>query len=198
MGRSWTLLTGERGAYELAAGRDPKPFIYAMEKMASDTALLPEQVWDAADIPQAHMYLGKPTGSAMPLMWAHAEYIKLLRSLKDRRVFDLIPEVAERYLGDRSKCKSLSVWKFNRQVQQVKSKDTDTLRIIAIAPFKLHWTWDDWQTIEETSSSSTNLAIYFVDIPIQKLETLLVEFTFFWSDCNSWEGQNYKVTVRSD
>ena len=195
-GRSWTLLTGERGVYELAAGRDPKPLVYAMEKMASDTALLPEQVWDAADISQAHMYLGRPTGSAMPLMWAHAEYIKLLRSLKDRRVFDLIPEVADRYLGDRSKSKSLSVWKFNRQVQQVKSKDT--LRIIAIAPFKLHWTWNDWQTIEETSSSSTNLAIYFVDIPIQKLETLLVEFTFFWSDCNSWEGGNYQVTVGSD
>ena len=45
------------------------------------------------------MFLGRPTGSAMPLMWAHAEYIKLLRSVSDGHVFDLIPEVASRYLG---------------------------------------------------------------------------------------------------
>ena len=50
----------------------------------------------------------------MPLMWAHAEYVKLLRSFKDGKVLDLIPEVAERYLENRSRCKSLEVWKFNR------------------------------------------------------------------------------------
>ena len=43
------------------------------------------------------MYLGKPTGAAMPLMWAHAEYIKLVRSAHDGEIFDLVPEVASRY-----------------------------------------------------------------------------------------------------
>ena len=42
------------------------------------------------------MHLGRPTGSAMPLAWAHAEYIKLVRLAADGRVFDLIPEVADR------------------------------------------------------------------------------------------------------
>ena len=42
------------------------------------------------------MWLGQSTGSAMPLMWAHAEYIKLLRSTADRKVYDAIPEVAQR------------------------------------------------------------------------------------------------------
>src|SRR5664279_4634401 len=36
------------------------------------------------------------TEGAMPLMWAHAEYIKLLRSVRDARVSDLIPEVPSR------------------------------------------------------------------------------------------------------
>ena len=34
-GRGWPLLTGERGHYELAAGRDPLPFLEAMTAMAS-------------------------------------------------------------------------------------------------------------------------------------------------------------------
>ncbi len=65
---------------------------------ASPTGLLPEQVWDEPDRPDLYMFLGRPTGSARPLMWAHAEYIKLLRSVADGKVFDLVPEVAARYL----------------------------------------------------------------------------------------------------
>src|SRR5262249_18551087 len=35
-GRCWPLLTGERGHYELAAGRDPLPFIHTMENFANE------------------------------------------------------------------------------------------------------------------------------------------------------------------
>jgi hypothetical protein len=66
-GRSWPILTGERGHYELAAGRDPLPFIQAMERFASETGLLPEQLWDADHIPEKAMFYGRPSGSAMPL-----------------------------------------------------------------------------------------------------------------------------------
>lgn len=41
------------------------------------------------------MWLGKPTGSAMPLMWAHAEYIKLLRSTADGKVYEAIPDYVD-------------------------------------------------------------------------------------------------------
>ncbi len=43
------------------------------------------------------MYLGRSAGSAQPLVWAHAEYLKLLRSAADGRVFDRISVVEERY-----------------------------------------------------------------------------------------------------
>ena len=125
-GRAWPLLTGERGHYELAAGHDVKPFIRAMEGFGSATGLLPEQVWDQPDRPQIYMYLGRPTGSAMPLMWAHAEYIKLLRSASDGKVFDLIPEVADRYLGRRQGHPLFEVWKPNRQVSRVKKGATSS------------------------------------------------------------------------
>ena len=137
-GARWPLLAGERGHYELAAGHDAKPFIRAMEGFSSATGLLPEQVWDEPDRPEVYMLLGRPTGSAMPLMWAHAEYIKLLRSVADGRVFDLIPEVAERYLSGRNTRHRFEVWKHNRQVRRI--RNGHTLRIQVPAPFRLHWT----------------------------------------------------------
>src|ERR1700721_4265478 len=59
--------------------------------------MLPEQIWDTADMPSVGMYLGRPAGSAQPLVWAHAEYLKLLRSAADGQVFDRISIVADRY-----------------------------------------------------------------------------------------------------
>ena len=51
VGRVWPLLTGERGHYELAAGNSTEKYIRAMEGLASNTGLLPEQSWDEADRP---------------------------------------------------------------------------------------------------------------------------------------------------
>ncbi|NUN67416.1 glucan 1,4-alpha-glucosidase (plasmid) [Pseudanabaena biceps] len=192
-GRIWPLLTGERGHYELAAGGEVKFYIKAMEGFASDTGLLPEQSWDEPDRPEIFMFLGKPTGSAMPLMWAHAEYIKLLRSTQDGKVFDLIPEVANRYLGDRQACKSLEIWKFNRQVSKVKRERL--LRIQAFAPFKLHWSLDGWQTVQDIDSTATSLDIYYVDISVANAEQNQIDFTFFWSQASQWENKNYQVAI---
>lgn len=128
-----------------------------MEGFASPTGLLPEQVWDEPDRPKVHMSLGRPTGSAMPLMWAHAEYIKLLRSTFDGQIFDSIPEVAARYLTDKRACRPLEIWKPNRQACAVKKGFT--LRIQAPAPFRLIWSSDEWQTVEATPSSPTALGV---------------------------------------
>src|SRR5207244_1298687 len=102
-GRAWPLLTGERGHYELAAGRDVLPFLRALEGFATSTGLIAEQVWDEPDRPEIHMFRGRPTGGAMPLLWAHAEYIKLVRSAVEGRMIDLVPEVTDRY-QQRSPC----------------------------------------------------------------------------------------------
>ena len=71
-GRAWPILTGERGHFEFAAGNDPTPYIDAMEKFSSFGGMLPEQVWDYADMPSEGMYFGRSAGSAQPLVWAHA------------------------------------------------------------------------------------------------------------------------------
>ena len=115
-GRPWPLLTGERGHYELAAGRDPTPYLKAMERFANPIQLLPEQIWDQPDRPRRLLKFGGQTGSATPLMWAHAEYIKLLRSTSDGAVFDTIPESATAIMERGRKPSRLRVWKSNRRV----------------------------------------------------------------------------------
>jgi len=194
-GRAWPLLTGERGHYELAAGRSPGPYLRAMEGFASPTGLLPEQVWDEPDRPDIFMYLGRPTGSARPLMWAHAEYIKLLRSAQDGKVFDLVPEVAARYLSGRQAGRPMEIWKHNRQVPEV--REGGILRVQTGAPFLLRWTRDDWVTAEDSRSIPTALGIEYFDIDPRPPRGGRIRFTFFWIDAGTWEGRNFEVAVSS-
>jgi glucoamylase len=196
VGRAWPLLTGERGHYELAAGRSVECYLRAMEQLASSTGLLPEQVWDEADKPEAFLSLGKPTGSAMPLMWAHAEYIKLLRSASDGKVYDSIPAVRQRYLGDRKNRKHVEVWKADRHVRFMR-KDS-ILRIHGAERFRLRWSSDGWKSQNDTESSVNALEIDFVDLPVtaSSLKNTSIRFTFFWRNSNRWEGRDYDVTVQ--
>ncbi len=102
IGRCWPLLTGERAHYELLLGNTEEAH-RLMEVMASQTGegwLFPEQIWDAPDLPGRSLLSGRPTGSAMPLVWAHAEFLTLMRSLHDGAVFDRPPQAVQRYLTD--------------------------------------------------------------------------------------------------
>lgn len=103
IGRPWPLLSGERAHYEIAAGRfaEARLLTATMGRLTSAGGFIPEQVWDAQDIPHRELFRGKPTGSAMPLVWAHAEYIKLRRSLADGAVFDMPRLSYERYVRGR-------------------------------------------------------------------------------------------------
>jgi glucoamylase len=191
-GRAWPLLTGERGHYELAAGRDVSTYIRAMECFSSGTGLLPEQIWDAEEIPSLRLFLGKPTGAAMPLMWAHAEYVKLLRSRRDGELFDRLPEVVRRYHGLRE-CEPLVIWKFNRQPQTMPSGWL--LRIQAVRAFRLRWTLDEWVHPTDSASTPTSLGVHFVDIAVPRGQRAPVRFTFFWPADSRWEGRDFAVAV---
>ena len=91
IGRSWPLLVGERAHVEIARGdlAYAERLATAMTRLAGPTGMLPEQTWDAPDLPARGLAFGQPTHSAAPLGWAHAEYLKLCRSLAERRVWDL-------------------------------------------------------------------------------------------------------------
>jgi glucoamylase len=192
-GRAWPLLTGERAHYELACGRDVKDYVRALERFATRGRLLSEQLWDEASLPARGLELGRPTGAAMPLMWAHAEYIKLLRSIADGRIFDLVPSVASRYSASRSRS-SLKVWKLIRQPKVVRAGST--LRVIVPEPFLLRSSKDGWATANDVRSRPTKLDLEYVDVPIDASERAPVRFTFLWTRTGKWAGRDYQVEIQ--
>ena len=97
VGRAWPLLAGERGHLALQAGEDPIAYLDTMHRCASPGGLLPEQVWDAAPIPERFLFPGRPSGSAMPLLWSHAEFLKLLVARHEKRPVELLEAVRKRY-----------------------------------------------------------------------------------------------------
>ena len=193
-GGCWPLLTGERAHYELAAGRDVRPWIHTLEGFGSAGNMLPEQVWDMDDLPAHDMFRGKPSGAAMPLVWAHAEYIKLLRSATDKRVFDRVDLVAERYAKPRSRAK-VEVWRQERAVTRIRAGRK--LRVEAEEAFDLRWSADGWQTSHTTASTDVGHCGWYADV--DPGAGYQVEFTFYWtgrgSGENAWEGHNYSVAV---
>jgi len=191
-GRAWPLLTGERGHYELAAGRSPEPYLRTLEHLASTTGLLPEQVWDRPDRPQEFLDLGRPTGSAMPLMWAHAEYLKLLRSAADGRVYDLIEAVAQRYRDRPTPRRRVEMWRADWQPRSI--PPGAILRVHGAEPFRLHWSADGWATVHDTESSANALEIHSADLPAAAAGARL-RFTFYWPGRPGWEGRDYEVGV---
>jgi glucoamylase len=191
-GRAWPLLSGERAHYELAAGHDVKPYIQALEGFSSRGGMMPEQIWDAPDIPELGLRLGKPTGAAMPLVWAHAEYVKLLRSVTDGKIFDRISVVAERY-GQGKRKSSLEVFRFERQLQAMPAGGR--LRILANDQFLLVWTLDDWATVRTTDSRHLGFAGHYADVETEPGKAGRVIFTFKWRQIDRWEGRNFEVRL---
>jgi glucoamylase len=191
-GRPWPLLTGERAHYELAAGKDERALLLTMEKLANDTQLLPEQIWDADDMPGTSLRRGGPSGSANPLLWAHSEYVRLLRSCHDGKVFDLIAEVAARY-GAAKPASKVEFWLPIHPIQQ--ADKGRKLRICAPDSFRLRWTGDSWKTWRDSDSQPTGIGGEYFDIEPADFEPQ-VEFTFFWKDRQQWEGHNHQVRAR--
>ena len=193
VGRCWPLLTGERAHYELAAGRDPVPFIRALEQFANEGGMLPEQVWDEADIPEARMFRGIQAGSAMPLCWAHAEYLTLLRSRKDGKPFDLLPRVQERYITNKTPNR-FEIWTLAHQTSRIRhGKD---LRIITERPATIRWSFDDWKTVTDTQATSVPISCWFADLPAKQLSgRATIVFTIQWQD--RWEGRDFRIRVEA-
>jgi glucoamylase len=195
VGRPWPLLAGERAHYEIAAGHPEAAdaLLKVMEHSTHGARLLPEQVWDAPDIPDRELAFGKPSGSACPLVWAHSEYIKLRRSLRDGKVFDQPAQTVRRYVVDKTKSTHFG-WRFNNKVRSMPRGKK--LRLALLASAKVHWSFDSWETLQDTETVDTGLGMFAADIPSEGLGSgRRISFTFFWTEAQRWEGANFTVMV---
>ncbi|MFN2530936.1 MAG: glycoside hydrolase family 15 protein [Pyrinomonadaceae bacterium] len=96
IGRIWTLLSGERGEYELARGQisQARRNLETMMTFANDGFMIPEQVWDNRS---SSFRVGTGTGSATPLAWSMAQFIRLAINLTRGRNIETPRVVYDRY-----------------------------------------------------------------------------------------------------
>jgi glucoamylase len=199
-GRAWPILTGERAHYDLAAGNDYTQHISAIEQFSSIGGMLPEQIWDRPDLPEAEMFFGRSAGSAQPLVWAHAEYLKLLRSAADGQVFDRISVVADRYAvkpGKRTFTNRIEIYQAARPISLIAAGHT--LRILDHEHFRVVYTFDNWATTLTLNSRSVGYPGSVADIPTDAHQTGSIIFTLVWIDPKSqqerWLGKNVEVSI---
>lgn len=195
IGRPWPLLVGERAHYELAAGDRARALqlLTALERFASGSGLLPEQVWDASAIPGRDLFPGEASNSARPLVWAHAEHIKLLRSLHDQALFDLPPQTVQRYQVER-RSSALACWRFDACRRGM--PPGRILRLETATQCRIRWTVDAGRTWREDEAQDTGLGLFFADLPTAELRSgTSIAFTFHWRDADRWEGKDFCVAV---
>ena len=186
-GRGWPLLTGERGHYELAAGRDPLPYLQAMSAM-SRHGLIPEQVWDAA--PLGDLQPGRATGSAMPLAWAHAEFIKLALSRAAGQPVDRSAAVWARYGGARPHA-TCAIWTPGAPIHRI--EPGQDLWIVLAHAATLSWGADDDAAhIEQTASQACGLGLHGIRLDASMLAAFS-GLVFSLGD----EAERYRVAIGS-
>jgi len=193
-GRGWPLLTGERGHYALSAGEDVTPYLEAMMAMSSSLGLIPEQVWDADAIPEHALEPGRPSGSAMPLVWAHSEFVKLCYGRALGHPVDRPAATWARYRGARPRL-DYAIWGPNVRLRRLTQGHQLIVALKAAA--RVHWGVNNWQDVRDVETSDTGLGVHVVRLPVTALTAgESVQFTFFWLDARTWEGQDYSVDVK--
>lgn len=194
-GRAWPLLTGERGHYALAAGEDPSPYLDAMVKMTGPGGLMPEQVWDRAPIAERGLFPGRPTGSAMPLVWTHAEFVKLAASAQLGRPFDRVTAAWARYEGRRP---DPAWWCWTQAAPIDELPSGKSLLIVLENEAVVHWSVDDWHSVRDDATRPTGIGVHAFTIPARVLAHAAARelvFTFRWTATGAWEGKDFRVCV---
>jgi len=118
---------------------------------------------------------------------------KLRRSLRDGRLFDLPPQTVQRYVTDKIVSPRM-VWRFNHKIRSLPAGKI--LRIETTAASRIHWSTDNWKTVQDVSTHDTGLGLHIVDLSTADLPVSAeVKFTFFWPSADHWEGGNFMVRI---
>lgn len=196
VGRAWPLLSGERGHLALQSGEDPIKYLHTMRNCSSAGGLLPEQVWDTAPIAALELAPGRPSGSAMPLLWAHAEFLKLLVARELGRPVELLQAVQQRYsdvsLATAPRPITANHWR-NEVPVVCLPRDRDLL-IEDRAPFSLHFGFDGWQRIQDRTAQPQPFGLWAVRLRAAELAQAS-ELNFTRCYPRGWENVDHRVEL---
>ncbi len=193
IGRAWPLLAGERGHFDVLLGQDPLPYLETMARMTGPGGLIPEQVWDAPPMPERELFPGKPSGSVMPLVWAHGEFLKLLLARARNRPVEMVECVEKRWRLARPVA---STWHWRTTEPFVRLPQARSLVIEHPEPFRLHYGFDDWRDPMDVDSRPLGLEMHGVCFDSEQLTGRdRIDFTFYLSKQNRWEGVDHHICL---
>lgn len=191
-GRGWPLLSGERGHLALLAGEDARPYLQAMMQMSGKGGMLPEQVWDSAAIPERGLYPGQPSGSAMPLVWAHAEFIKLALSITAGKPVDRPPRTWARYAGHRPQLDYV-LWQPRQRTRQLVAGQE--LRLMLPEAALVRWGKNGWQNPVDMETEDWGLG-HVARLPAAGFSAGdLIDFTLYWPGRDVWQQEDFQIAV---
>jgi glucoamylase len=190
-GRPWPLLAGERGHHAVVAGDDALPQLAALLAMRGRGGLVPEQVWDDDDIPSLDLYRGRPTGSAMPLVWGHAELVSLAVARHTGRAANHVDAVDHRYGGAPPEAPA---WYWRDQAPvDVLPRGRD-LVVEAVEPFVLHFGHDGWRDPVDREAAPLGFGMWGVTVTgAESTPWSSIELTRHFA--SGWEGRDHPVQV---
>ncbi len=129
----------------------------------------------------------------MPLVWAHAEYIKLCRSLRDGKAYVTSDIAVQRYLEEKRQS-AFATWRFSDKIQELPRGKN--LRLELHDSAVVRWTIDGWQHWVETATSDSALGVHHLDLSSMDLRGAAeVIFTFRWTASGEWEGEDFKIKL---
>jgi glucoamylase len=192
IGRAWPLLVGERGHLAMQAGEDPLPYLQTILNCASAGGLLPEQVWDTEPIPSLELLPGRPSGSAMPLLWSHAEFLKLLVAHERGRPIELLESVERRYRG--SSLHLPESWHWRDEVPVLHLQSGRGLLIEDRQPFTVHLGFDGWQQAQDREALPQPFGLWSVRLAAAELAGR-TELNFKRFRAQQWEEVDHRVLL---
>ncbi len=193
VGRLWPLLTGERGHFALSEGADVTPYLEAMMRMVGRGGLIPEQIWDSADITDFGLETGKPTGSAMPLVWAHSEFLKLLAAHQTGTPAEQFDAVVTRYRGAPPVA---ATWHWRETSAFSRLPVGRGLSIEATQPLSLHIGFNNWRRVKDVQLVENGLGMFVYHLHPEALTGISsVQFTFFDPAREQWRGRDFKIDI---
>lgn len=194
IGRAWPLLTGERAHYAVQLGQDALPYLRMMARMTGPAGLIPEQIWDGVPLPERGLFPGKPTGSVMPLVWAHAEYLKLLCARRDGRPLELLRAVENHLCRPPEARPATWHWRVDASFDCLPANRE--LMIEDQVPFILHFGFDDWTDVQDRPSMSLPFGQHGVRITKSELAgKQAIDFTRYRNDGASWEHIDHHIRL---
>jgi glucoamylase len=191
-GRPWPLLSGERAHHALANGEPVADFILAIEACAGPELILPEQVWDGPDLPACALFAGRATGSAAPLGWAHAEYLKLLIAFATSRIPDVVDVARQRY-ALRPPPRPSVVWSSVHRLDAL--PQGRGFRVQLDRRGDVVWALGPSVPTAEVPGQDTRLGLWVADLPLQRLAAgARVHWTVRYAD-GGWDPEDHELAI---